>query len=175
MNSKTMKTLVLGAVGAYGFAALALLAFAKLGVLPVQADVAPSRLEATLLGSALRASVARHAPDGGNPLPASQNNLVAGARVYSQMCSRCHGVSAESDDTYGRSFYPPAPRLALEQPSYSDAEMFWIVKHGIRNTAMPAWGNLLSDEEIWQVVIVLRKFNSLPDSVTLELEGRHHS
>jgi mono/diheme cytochrome c family protein len=38
------------------------------------------------------------------------------------------------------------------------------VKHGIRNTAMPAWGNLLSDEEIWQVVALIRTFDSIPDS-----------
>ena len=57
---------------------------------------------------------------------------------------------------------------------YTDPEMFWIIKHGIRNTAMLAWGNLLSDDEIWQVVTLLREFNSLPDSVTLELVGHHH-
>jgi len=61
MNSRIIKVFVLGAITAYGFAALVLVSFAKLGVLPVQADVAPSRLEASLLGSALHASVARHA------------------------------------------------------------------------------------------------------------------
>jgi len=39
--------------------------------------------------------------------------------------------------------------------------MFWIVKHGIRNTAMPAWGNLLSDEEIWHT-LYLSFANSIP-------------
>ncbi len=110
MNPKIMKSFVLGAITAYGFAALVLVSFAKLGILPVQADVAPSRLEASLLGSALRASVARHAPSGGNPIPASDENLIAGAKLYRQMCSRCHGLSRESGNTYGQSFYPPAPR-----------------------------------------------------------------
>jgi len=54
-----------------------------------------------------------------------------------------------------------------------DNEMFWIVKHGMRNTAMPALGNLLSDDEIWHVVTLVRKFDSLPDSATLELLGHH--
>jgi thiosulfate dehydrogenase len=174
MKSKTIKTLVLGALAAYVFAALVLVSFAKLGVLPVQADVSPSALEATLLGSALHASVARHAPNNGNPMAASEDNLVAGAKLYRQMCSRCHGLSKDSDNIYGRSFYPPAPHLGLKRTSYTDTEMFWIIKHGIRNTAMLAWGNLLSDEEIWQVVTLLRGFDSLPDSVTLELVGHHH-
>ncbi|HYR42497.1 MAG TPA: cytochrome c [Terriglobia bacterium] len=163
INPKIVKSFVLGAIAAYGGAAFVLLSSAKLGVLPVQADVAPSRLEAKLLGSALHAAVARNAPGGPNPMPASDENLIAGAKVYREMCARCHGGSRESDNTYGRSFYPPAPQLPLTRSSYSDNEMFWIVKHGIRNTAMPAWSNLLSDQEIWQVVTLLRKFDSLPD------------
>jgi mono/diheme cytochrome c family protein len=173
MNQKIMKHFVLGAITAYGFAVIVLVSSAKLGVLPVQADVAPSRLEASLLGSALHASVARHAPLGGNPVTASEDNLIAGAKLYRQMCSRCHGASKQSDSSYGQSFYPPAPNLALNRMSYTDSEMFWIVKHGIRNTAMPAWGNLLSDDEIWQAVTLIRKFDSLPDSATLELHGHH--
>ena len=156
-----MKSFILGAITAYGFAALVLVSSAKLGVLPVQADVAPSRLEASLLGTALRASVARHAPTGANPMPPSEENLIAGAKLYRQMCSRCHGISRESDNSYGQSFYPPAPGLPLSRTLYTDNEIFWIVKHGIRNTAMLAWGNLLSDDEIWQVVTLIRKFDSL--------------
>jgi len=49
MNSKTIKTLVLGAMAAYIFGALALVSFAELGILPVQADVVPSPLETTVL------------------------------------------------------------------------------------------------------------------------------
>ena len=157
MNPNTTKFFALGAISAYGFAALVLILSAKLGVLPVQADVAPSRLEAALLGSALRASVAHHASSSGNPIVPSGEQLVAGANLYRQMCSRCHGSSSESDNLYGRSFYPPAPNLLRTPPSYADNEMFWIVKHGIRNTAMPAWGNLLSDEDIWQVVTFVQK------------------
>ena len=98
---------------------------------------------------------------------------MQGAKLYRQMCARCHGVSSKSDNSYGRSFYPPAPLLPLRKTSYSDTEMFWIVKHGIRNTAMPAWGNLLADDEIWRVVTLIEKFDSLPDSAAAELVGRH--
>jgi mono/diheme cytochrome c family protein len=163
MKPKPVKPFVLGAMAAYALAVVALIAAAKLGVLPVQADVVPGKLETRLLGSALHAAVAHHASGATNPVRPSKENLVAGAKVYREMCSRCHGGSRESDNTYGRSFYPPAPQLPLTRTSYSDSEMFWIVKHGIRNTAMPAWGNLLSDEEIWQVVAQLRTFDSIPD------------
>jgi mono/diheme cytochrome c family protein len=157
MNRRILTLFGLGAVSACGFAAFVLVLCAQMGVLPTQADIAPGRLEAALFSSALRASVEHHAPGGGNPLPASSENLLAGAKLYQQMCARCHGSSWESENPYGRSFYPPAPNLLLSRPSYTDSEMYWIVKHGIRNTAMPAWGNLLPDEGIWQVVTFLRK------------------
>jgi hypothetical protein len=72
MNPKPIKSFVLGAMAAYGFAALVLLSAAKLGVLPVQADVVPNKLEARLLGSALHAAVARHASGGTIPMPLSE-------------------------------------------------------------------------------------------------------
>jgi mono/diheme cytochrome c family protein len=163
MKTTLVKRFLLGAIVAYGFAAFVLIGAANLGLLPVQADIVPSKLEARLLGSALHAAVARRASGGTNPVPATEENLMAGAKVYREMCARCHGGSKESENTYGRSFYPPAPQLPRTRTSYSDSEMFWIVKHGIRNTAMPAWGNLLSDQEIWQVVTLLRTFDSIPD------------
>jgi mono/diheme cytochrome c family protein len=174
MNSKTLKSFLLGAISAYGLVAVFLISAAELGIVPVQADVAPSRLEAAVLGTALHAAVARRAPAGVNPVVPSEENLIQGARLYTQMCARCHGLSKESDNSLGQSFYPPAPHLPLRGTTYSGAEMFWLVKHGIRNTAMPAWGNLLADEDIWRVVKLIGNFGSLPDSVTAELRGRHH-
>ncbi len=168
MNSKTLKSFLLGAISAYGLVAVVLISSAGLGIVPVQADVAPSRLEAAVMGTALHAVVARRALSTANPVLPSEQNLIEGARLYAQMCSRCHGLSKESDNSYGQSFYPPAPHLPLRRTSYSEPEMFWIVKHGIRNTAMPAWGNLLSDEDIWRVVTLIDKFgflaNCLPAS-----------
>lgn len=161
MNRRIMKFFALGGISAYGLAALLLILSARLGVLPVHADVTPGRIETTLLGSALRASVVRHAPNENNPLSPSEDHLIAGAKLYRQMCSRCHGASSNSENLYGRSFYPPAPRLLLSRPSYTDGQMFWLIKHGIRNTAMPAWGSLLSEQDIWELVTFIQKADSL--------------
>jgi mono/diheme cytochrome c family protein len=165
MKTKT-RTLpfVIGVATAYGFAVTLLVFALRLGILPVQADAAQSRLEASLLGSALHASVARHAPTGGNPQPSPETDSIMGATIYRQMCSRCHGLTDRLDNTYGQSFYPPAPNLAVSGTTFSEGEIFWIVKHGIRNTAMPAWGSLLTDEEIWRVAGVVRKLNSTRNS-----------
>jgi mono/diheme cytochrome c family protein len=135
MNSKTLKSFLLGAISAYGLAAIFLISAAGLGIVPVQADVAPSRLEAAVLGTALHAAVARRAPAGVNPVAPSEENLIQGARLYTQMCARCHGLSKESDNSLGQSFYPPAPHLPLRGTTYSEAEMFWLVKPSLHGPA----------------------------------------
>jgi mono/diheme cytochrome c family protein len=160
MMSRRVVPFILGAATPCGFAVILLFLAIRLGVLPVQADGTPSRIEASLLQSALHASVARHAPTGGDPQPSPQTDPIMGGTLYRQLCSRCHGLTERSDNTYGKSFYPPAPNLALNGTTFKEGEIFWIVKHGIRNTAMPAWGNLLSDKEIWSVVSVIRNFNN---------------
>ena len=104
----------------------------------------------------LRVAVARRASYQSNPIASTEDNLKAGTRAYKTMCATCHGTAASGPSEYGQAFYPPAPRLSDGLPQYTDAETFWIIKHGIRNTGMPAWGRMLSDEEIWQVVMALK-------------------
>jgi thiosulfate dehydrogenase len=150
-----------------GGAAIALLVM-KLGPVPVNADKQPPALEARLLGMAVHASVARHAQKQSNPPPATEENLITGAEIYMQMCAKCHSQPNAGPSIYGASFYPPAPQLAGHPPQYTEAELFWIVKHGIRNTAMPAWGKQLSDEDIWRVAAFLKRVDCLPPAVTTE-------
>jgi mono/diheme cytochrome c family protein len=55
---------------------------------------------------------------------------------------------------------------------YTDSQLFWVIKHGIRNTGMPAWGSMLSDEEIWQLVSLLKNSQDLPPSVEAQWNER---
>jgi len=137
------------------------LAVFKFGIVPVNADVPPSALESRFIPAVLHASVAHRAGEFQNSAPATDDNVIAGREIYKEMCARCHGLPGKGPSVLGASFYPPAPQFAVQRPGYSDGESFWIVKHGIRNTGMPAWGRLLSDEDIWQVVTVLRNIESL--------------
>jgi mono/diheme cytochrome c family protein len=113
---------------------------------------------------ALRAAVARNAAGESEPPPSSEDDLTAGAEIYTEMCARCHGGAASDANALGASFYPPAPRLSGRSSTYSERELFWIIKHGIRNTAMPAWGSLLSVEDIQDVAAVVKRFDDLPAS-----------
>ena len=51
-----------------------------------------------------------------------------------------------------------------------DHENFYIIKHGVRWTAMPAWGGVMTDSEIWQVVLALSRFEKLPPEAVEELK-----
>src|SRR5262249_55487623 len=144
--------------GGGGWVPLLVMGFA---LVPVTAARRPPGWDARLVGMVLRASVARSAGGRPNPLPATEENLSVGAEIYTQMCAKCHGKPNAGPSVYGASFYPPAPRLAAHSPVYTEAELFWIAKHGTGNTAMPAWGRQLSDENIWQVVAFLKRLDSL--------------
>ena len=56
---------------------------------------------------------------------------------------------------------PPPPPLGKEVAEWDPAELFYIVKHGIKFTGMPAWPAEHRDDEIWAVVAFLQKPPSL--------------
>lgn len=169
------KKLILGITAVLGVTLVVALGVVKLGLVPVNADVPPSALENRFIPPVVRASVERHAEEQPNPIPATDENLVAGSEIYSQACARCHGLPGKNPSILGASFYPPAPQFSTQASGYSEGELFWIVKHGIRNTGMPAWGKLLSDDDIWQVVAVIKRLNSLPPSAEASLKEHHNA
>jgi mono/diheme cytochrome c family protein len=147
---------------------LSALAVMRLGLMPVNADGTHSSLEARIMPLVLHASIARHASGETNPIPLSEDNLKSGIATYKATCAQCHGTLPRKPGVYGQSFYPPAPQLAGGMSNYTDSQLFWTIKHGIRNTGMPAWSSLLSDEEIWQIVSLLKNSQDLPPSVEAE-------
>jgi len=155
-------------VGAIVLAA-AVYGYTRLGFVDLRADQSPSAFEEHLAGSAMDESTERHAPPQKNPLQPTQENLLAGARLYRDKCSDCHGSPINPNSDYGRSFYPRAPQFMKQAPDMPDNENFYVVKHGVRWTAMPAWGNIMADSEIWQVMLVLSRFEKLPPEVNEEL------
>jgi mono/diheme cytochrome c family protein len=78
------------------------------------------------------------------------------------MCARCHGEVGKTSSRLGSSFYPPAPELPGRRSEWSEHELFWIIKDCIRNTAMPAWESLLSDDDIRQVASLVKRFDKVP-------------
>ena len=167
-----MKKILLGAVLTLALLLLSGLAVARLGLMPVSADGSHSRLEARIMPTVLHASVVRYASGEMNPVPLNEDHLKAGVDTYKAMCARCHSKPDGEASVYGQSFYPPAPKLPEGMSGYTDSQLFWLIKHGIRNTGMPAWGSMLSDEEIWQLVSLLKNSQDLPPSVEAQWKER---
>jgi mono/diheme cytochrome c family protein len=84
-----------------------------------------------------------------------------GDKLFGTECSECHGYTGRTPTDAGRWMYPRAADLgSTEVQSYSDRELFWIVKNGIRLSGMPAFGRVESDEHIWKLVRYLRTLPS---------------
>jgi mono/diheme cytochrome c family protein len=90
-----------------------------------------------------------------NPLAASTVNISDGKRLYQMQCLVCHGKSGEGDGLAGKQLVPSPANLAFTRrlPIATDAFFFWAISEGGKpfGSAMPAFGERLSDEEIWQI------------------------
>jgi predicted CXXCH cytochrome family protein len=90
-----------------------------------------------------------------NPLGADPADVTAGRDLYREKCEICHGYDGSGKTTIGAGQYPHPPALSSAAiQAMPDGEIFYHIRNGIRNTAMPAWG--LPDREIWQLVSYMR-------------------
>jgi mono/diheme cytochrome c family protein len=165
----TMKNFVQGAVFAIIVLSLGGWLYLRLGFADLRAKALPSWFESEISLTALHASAARHAPAGNDPIQATEGNLLNGARLYRDKCADCHGRPDNPLSDYGASFYPPAPQFMKVHPRLPDSVTFYIIKNGVRRSAMPAWGNIMADSEIWEVVLFLSHLDDLPPAVGREL------
>jgi mono/diheme cytochrome c family protein len=145
-------------------AALAIPAGAALfvysGVYDIGADAPHTKPVFWLIGQLRDRSVAAHAR-GVTPPPdlADPKRIAAGAALYADLCTSCHLAPGMHRTDLSRGLYPQAPQLSYGT-DLSPVEQFWVIKHGVKLTAMPAWGRTHRDEEVWDVVAFLKK---LPD------------
>ena len=67
-----------------------------------------------------------------------QSSLVEGDKVFGVDCAACHGIDGHRPTDAGRWMYPRAADLTSKDvQSYSDRELFWIIKNGMRLSGMP--------------------------------------
>jgi|TARA_R110000796_G_scaffold24007_1_gene68656 mono/diheme cytochrome c family protein len=93
----------------------------------------------------------------------SDNDMIQqGASAYDSLCAACH-LKPGLKDTVLRAGLNPMPPNLTEQGHWGPAEQFWIVKHGIKMTGMPAWGATHEDEELWEMVAFLKTLPELSE------------
>ena len=97
-------------------------------------------MEQHLARKAIAASIGQSAREG-SPVPADETNLLAGAHIYQQGCAGCHGRLDQDPATMLKRFYPRPPQLLPPGEGVTDDPVgatHWVVKNGIRFSAMPA-------------------------------------
>jgi len=138
---------------------------ALLGFVPTNANTAPPKLEKQIAMSALDASMERHAPRVNNPVPPTDENLIAGLKIYTMNCALCHGDIDRKPSALENSFYPPPPSLILHPLDDPEWHVFYAIRTGVRYTGMPAWDKTLSESDIWKLTAFLTRIEKLPPAV----------
>ena len=155
-----MRGFLLGFIlGALALVAVAFV-YLKAGHLPVAVADKPFALEKQIVRVPMHARIDKEMPTS-VPIEASPANLVAGAKIYREQCTFCHGLIGQPS-TVARHMYPSTPQLWASHRQgvvgVSDdppGETYWKVVNGIRLTGMPAFNKSLSETEMWQVSLLL--------------------
>jgi len=103
-------------------------------------------------------------------MPPTDENLIAGGKLYRRACAGCHGRPGKPFGGKGPILYPPIPELPVVGTKMSEAQIFWVAKHGIRRSGMFANGVWASDEQLWTVAAYVEHMNSLPPGVKVAIE-----
>lgn len=132
-------------------------AFVYFGIYNIAADAPHTPVVHSLIESLRDRSIAVRAR--GITSPADLNSpqrVAAGAGLYDEMCSSCHLGPGVEQSELSQGLYPQAPELA-EVQDLTAGEQFWIIKHGVKLSAMPAWGKTHPDPLIWDMVAFVRR------------------
>jgi cytochrome c553 len=139
----------------------ALLFVAWIGFFNVGASSGHWKITEWFLHFAMRSAVRTYALTVDVPEQLPRGAVQPAAGHYARGCAMCHGAPGEPRTTAVRRMLPQPPDLAQTVGQWTDAQLFRIVKHGIRFTGMPAWPAQERDDEIWAMVAFLRELPSM--------------
>ncbi len=152
---------ILGVVGAAGFIWVG---FYNVGATRQHLQPVYSVLE-----FAMHRSVRLHALNIDTPPLEDEAMVRRGATCFDANCVQCHGAPGVAQDDIGKSMQPlPGPLVDATQ-NFHPRELYWITRHGIRLSGMPAWEFRLTDGEIWDVVAFLRRLPMLTPQAYAEM------
>lgn len=147
------------------------------GLYNVAADEEHTSLVYSVIETARERSIAVRASDVDVPDLADPQRIRRGAGNYDSMCAGCHLAPGVKETEISRGLYPAPPNLANAK-NVDPARAFWIIKHGIKTTGMPAWGKSMEDQYIWDMVAFLREMPGMTAdkyaSEVRESEGHSH-
>ena len=123
----------------------------------------------SLLETTMRHSVQLHARDIEPPALDDPQRIARGAALFRDKCVQCHGAPGVAQGDIGKSMQPlPGPLVdALQR--WRPREIYWITRHGIKMSGMPAWAFRLSDEQLWDVAAFVQHLPQLTPQAYAQL------
>lgn len=152
-----MRNGLIGALAAVLVAVAVGLLALQAGWYDVSATEPHTELTRWALGTLQENSIRARAGNLEVTLPTDSASLEHGFVHYDAMCVSCHGAPGVDRGETGQGMTPTPPDLAEEAPEWSDAELFWITRHGIKLAGMPAFGPTHSDEQLLGLVAFVRR------------------
>jgi mono/diheme cytochrome c family protein len=160
-----MRGFILGVIITLVVLFVAGLLVAEFGLFPTSADATPPSLERRIAMTAMDSSMDRHAPRAFSPIPATDDNLIDGAKLYTMNCALCHGTMDYKPSALEHSMYPPPPQLILDPLDDPEWHIYYAIRTGVRYTGMPAWGHVMNEQDMWKVTMFLSRLEKLPPGV----------
>jgi mono/diheme cytochrome c family protein len=140
--------------------AIGAVVFVGSGIYNIGADDHHTKIVLAIIEQLRERSIAARARSIDPPNLEDPTRIGAGAERYAALCVECHLAPGVTKSAIRAGLYPHPPNLAEED--IRDAQRaFWTVKHGIKMSAMPAWGKTLNDAAIWDLVAFLRQMPAM--------------
>lgn len=161
-----MKKIIFSAVGTLGLLAVVAIGVVQTGMIDIGADTPHGDWVTKWIGHAREQSISRRIADLKPPAGlANPERSRRGAGNYEAMCVGCHLSPGADDSEIRQGLYPQPPNLATasaEASTEGAARQFWIIKHGIMASGMPAWSKGgMDDAAIWDLVAFIQQLPKL--------------
>ena len=132
------------------------------GVVNLAATIPHPRPWAAFLHYVFTRSVSFHSDDLTPPADLnSPNRLAVGAGHYANVCANCHGAPGVGQSPIALAMTPRPPYLPAQIKDLDDKEIFWVLKHGVKYSAMPGWPTQRRDDEVWTMVSFVKNLNKM--------------
>ena len=164
-----------GAVGVLLLGLLALIFIAYTGSYNVAASEDHTPFTRWFLDTTFHNSVSSRAGGLQAPEQFSDEMIATGAAEYSAMCQHCHGAPGARKADWAQGMLPQPPHLPDEVPEWEPNEVFWLVKHGVKMSGMPAFGQNHDDPTLGAITAFVMQLPGMTPDTYTRLAGGSNS
>jgi mono/diheme cytochrome c family protein len=159
-------------VGTLAALAIGGVVFIGSGIYNIGADDHHTKIVLAIIDQLRERSIGVRARTIDAPNVEDPKRIAAGAEHYATLCVACHLAPGVTKSDIRPGLYPHPPNLAQED-SRDAQRAFWTIKHGVKMSAMPAWGKSLDDAAIWDIVSFVRKMPAMTPEAYQQLSHAH--